>query len=128
MQYDRAATPRPGLPHRGACRALSLSHGGRGRPNTKACRREVEKLTGAGLEQDLRVLKAGGAAAGHPPSSVAYVSSIFDEKAGQSVLRLHLNNGRTVAVFEPDAPDMLAQLGLDEFGEDWTLNLVRYIG
>jgi len=61
-------------------------------------------------------------------NSVAYISSIYDKKHGQSVLRLHLNNGRTVAVFEPDAPDVLAQLGLDEFVADWTLNLVRDIG
>jgi hypothetical protein len=59
---------------------------------------------------------------------VAYVSSVFDKKAGQSILRLHLNNGRTVAVYEADAPEVLEKLRLREFAEDWVLDLEKDIG
>jgi hypothetical protein len=57
--------------------------------------------------------------------SVAYISSVYDKASKQSLLRLHLNNGRIVAVYEPDAPDVLEALGFEEFVEDWVLNLER---
>jgi hypothetical protein len=50
------------------------------------------------------------------------------EEISQNILRIHLNNGRHVLVFEAGAADVLERLGLDEFVEDWTLNLERDIG
>jgi hypothetical protein len=38
---------------------------------------------------------------------------------GQNVLRLHLNNGRYIKVFEADDADTLKSLGLDAFVEDY---------
>jgi len=38
------------------------------------------------------------------------------------------SNVRLVSVFEADVNDVLEKLGLDEFVEDWTLNLEKDIG
>jgi hypothetical protein len=62
------------------------------------------------------------------PASVAYISSVHDKRFSQHLLRLHLNNGRAVTVYEEDAAETLEKLGLDEFVEDWTLNLERDLG
>jgi hypothetical protein len=61
------------------------------------------------------------------PQSVSHISSVWDKRAGQNLLRIHLNNGRHVAIFEADASDVLEALGLDEFSGDWTFNLERDI-
>jgi hypothetical protein len=62
------------------------------------------------------------------PASVSHISSYYDKSLGQSLLRIHLNSGRIVKVYESDATDTLEALGLTEFVEDWTLNLERDIG
>jgi hypothetical protein len=59
------------------------------------------------------------------PGSISYVSSFYDTKLSQSLLRLHMNNARIIEVFESDAALVLKALGLGEFVEDWTLNLER---
>jgi hypothetical protein len=41
------------------------------------------------------------------------------------MLRLHLNNGRAIGVYEAHAGDVLEALGLDEFVEDWVLDLTK---
>jgi hypothetical protein len=61
------------------------------------------------------------------PASVSHISSCWDKSIGQNVLRLHLNNGRYIKVFEA-AADTLKSLALDEFVEDWTLNLEKDVG
>lgn len=62
------------------------------------------------------------------PSNVSHVSSAWSKEFKQNILRLHLNNGRHVSVFEADANDVLEKLSLSEFVEDWTLDLERDIG
>ena len=62
------------------------------------------------------------------PASVSHISSCWDKSLGQNVLRLHLNNGRYIKAFEADAADTLKNLSLDEFVEDWTLNLEKGVG
>ncbi len=62
------------------------------------------------------------------PQSVSHISSVWSKEFKQSMLRLHLNNGRLVSVFEPDVADVLEKLGLDEFVENWTLDLERDVG
>jgi hypothetical protein len=62
------------------------------------------------------------------PASVSHISSYWDKSLGQNVLRLHLNNGRYIKVFEADTADTLTSLGLDEFVEDWTFNLEKDVG
>jgi hypothetical protein len=56
------------------------------------------------------------------------VIACWDKSLGQNVLRLHLNNGRYIKVFEADTADTLTSLGLDEFVEDWTFNLEKDVG
>ena len=62
------------------------------------------------------------------PASVSHISSVYDKKLSQNILRIHLNNGRHVLVFKASTADVLERLGLDEFVEDWTLTLERDIG
>ena len=62
------------------------------------------------------------------PVSISYVASFYDTRLSQSLLRLHMNNGRVIEVFESDAATVLEALGLGEFVEDWTLNLERDLG
>jgi len=62
------------------------------------------------------------------PGSVAYISSYFDKKHEQNLLRFPLNNGRTIGVYEADAPDALEALGLGEFVDGWVLDLERDLG
>jgi hypothetical protein len=62
------------------------------------------------------------------PSTLTHVSSAWDKRLDQSLLRLHLTNGRFIGVLEEDAGDVLEALGLQEFVEDWTLNLERDLG
>jgi hypothetical protein len=62
------------------------------------------------------------------PQSVAYISSVWSKEYKQNILRIHLNNGRHISVFEDDVAETLETLGLDEFTEDWTLNLERDLG
>jgi len=62
------------------------------------------------------------------PGNVSHISSVWSKEFKQSILRLHLNNGRHVSVLEPDVNDVLEKLGLEEFVEDWTLDLERDIG
>jgi hypothetical protein len=62
------------------------------------------------------------------PASISYVSSFYDTKLSQSMLRLHMNNGRIIEVFESDAAETLETLGLNEFVEDWTLDLEKDLG
>jgi len=59
------------------------------------------------------------------PHSVSHISSVWDKRAQQNILRIHLNNGRHISVFEADVNDTLEALGLDEFVEDWVLNLEK---
>ena len=61
-------------------------------------------------------------------AKVSHISSCWDKSLGQNVLRLHLNNGRYIKVFEADTADTLTSLGLDEFVEDWTFNLEKDVG
>jgi hypothetical protein len=61
-------------------------------------------------------------------NSIAYVSSAWDKNLKQNVLRIHLNNGHYIRVFESDVAETLETLGLNEFVEDWTLNLERDLG
>jgi hypothetical protein len=65
---------------------------------------------------------------GIQPASISYVSSVWDKGLKQNVLRIHLNNGHYIRVFESDAAETLETLGLNEFVEDWTLNLERDLG
>jgi len=44
------------------------------------------------------------------------------------MLRLHLNNGRQIGLFEEGANDVLEALGLSEFVEDWVLDLNKDVG
>jgi transposase-like protein len=62
------------------------------------------------------------------PNSVSHISSVWSKEFKQSMLRLHLNNGRLVSVFEPDVAGVLEKLGLDEFVEDWVFSLEKDIG
>jgi len=62
------------------------------------------------------------------PSNISHISSCWDKTAKQSMLRLHLNNGRVIGVYEQDANDVLEALGLDEFTEDWVLDLSKDLG
>jgi hypothetical protein len=62
------------------------------------------------------------------PASISYVSSCWDKGLEQNVLRIHLNNGHYIRVFERDVATVLETLGLNEFVEDWVLNLERDIG
>jgi hypothetical protein len=59
------------------------------------------------------------------PDSISYASSFYDTKLSQSLLRLHMNNGRVIEVFESDAATVLEALGLGEFVEDWVLDLEK---
>jgi hypothetical protein len=54
--------------------------------------------------------------------------SYYDKKLAQNILRIHLNNGRQILVYEEDAADALERLGLGEFVQDWTLNIERDVG
>lgn len=54
--------------------------------------------------------------------------SYYDKKLAQNILRIHLNNGRQILVYEEDAADALERLGLGEFVQDWTLNIERNVG
>src|SRR5215213_1215419 len=49
------------------------------------------------------------------PASVSHISSVWSKQLGQNILRIHLNNGRAVQVFESDAADTLEALGLEVF-------------
>jgi hypothetical protein len=51
--------------------------------------------------------------------------SYYDKKLAQNILRIHINNGRQILVYEEDAADALERLGLGEFVQDWTLNIER---
>ncbi len=62
------------------------------------------------------------------PAAISHISSAWSKEFKQNVLRLHLSNGRHVAVFEADVNDVLEKLGLEEFVENWTLDLERDIG
>jgi hypothetical protein len=62
------------------------------------------------------------------PSNISHISSCWDKKLKQNMLRIHLNNGRQVAVFEAGAEDVLEALGLEEFVGDWVLTLETDIG
>jgi hypothetical protein len=59
------------------------------------------------------------------PSSISYVASLYDTKLSQNVLRLHMNNTRVIEVFESEAAVVLEALGLNEFVEDWVLDLEK---
>jgi hypothetical protein len=61
-------------------------------------------------------------------NSIAYVSSAWDKNLKQNVLRIHLNNGHYIRVFESDAVETLETLGLNEFVEDWVLDLEKDLG
>ena len=61
------------------------------------------------------------------PQRVAYISSCWSKEFKENVLRIHLNNGRHITVFEADVADTLEALGLSEYTEDWILNLERDI-
>jgi len=61
------------------------------------------------------------------PASVSHITSYYDKKLAQNILRIHLNNGRHIMVYEPDVADTLEKLGLEEFVEDWTFNLEKDI-
>jgi len=62
------------------------------------------------------------------PTSVSHISSVWSKEFKQSVLRLHLSNGRHISVFEADVNDVLEKLGLSEFVEDWVFSLEKDIG
>jgi len=62
------------------------------------------------------------------PGSISYVASFYDTKTAQNLLRLHMNNGRVIEVFESDAATVLEALGLGEFVEDWVLDLEKDLG
>ena len=62
------------------------------------------------------------------PQSVSHITSVYDKKLSQNILRIHLNNGRHILVFEAGAADVLERLGLDEFVEDWVFDLERDLG
>ena len=55
----------------------------------------------------------------------AHISSCWDKRLEQNILRLHLVNGRHVILFESDVNDALEALGLSEFVEDWVLDLEK---
>jgi hypothetical protein len=57
--------------------------------------------------------------------SISHVSSRWSREHEQNVLLIHLNNGRHVMVFEEGVADVLEAMGLNEFVEDWTLNLEK---
>ncbi len=62
------------------------------------------------------------------PSSISHISSAWSKEFKQNILRLHLSNGRHVAVLEADVNDVLEKLGLSEFIEDWVFSLEKDIG
>ncbi len=62
------------------------------------------------------------------PHAISHISSAWSKEFKQSLLRLHLNNGRHISVFEADVNDVLEALGLSEYVENWTLDLERDIG
>ena len=62
------------------------------------------------------------------PANVSHISSVWSKEFKQNLLRIHLANGRFISVFESDVQDTLEALGLEEFTEDWVLNLERDIG
>jgi len=62
------------------------------------------------------------------PAAISHISSAYSKEFKQSMLRLHLNNGRHVSVLEADVNDVLEALGLSEYVENWTLDLERDIG
>jgi hypothetical protein len=62
------------------------------------------------------------------PASVSHISSVWSKEFKQNMLRIHLNNGRLVSVFEDDVNDTLEKLGLEEFAGDWVFSLERDIG
>ncbi len=62
------------------------------------------------------------------PNSVSHISSVWSKEFKQNILRLHLSNGRHVAVLEADVNDVLEKLGLSEFIEDWVFSLEKDIG
>jgi hypothetical protein len=62
------------------------------------------------------------------PSSISHISSYYDKKRRENMLRLHLVNGRTVAVFESDAENVLEKLGLEQYVNDWVYNLEKDVG
>ena len=53
--------------------------------------------------------------------------SCYDKKLPQNILRIHLNNGRSIMVYEDGAAETLEKLALDEFVEDWVFNLERNV-
>ncbi len=62
------------------------------------------------------------------PQHISHISSVWSKEFKQSVLRLHLSNGRHISVFEADVNDVLEKLGLGEFVEDWVFSLEKDIG
>jgi len=58
---------------------------------------------------------------------ITHISSAWSREFKQNILRLHLPNGRHVAVFEADVEDVLEALGLSEYVGNWTLDLERDI-
>jgi hypothetical protein len=62
------------------------------------------------------------------PASISHISSAWSKEYRQSMLRLHLNNGRQIGLFEEGANDVLEALGLSEFVEDWVLDLNKDVG
>ena len=63
------------------------------------------------------------------PAHVMALSSVWSKKHHQTLLRLHMSNGREVIhVHESDAANVLTELGLDEFVDNMVLDLARDVG
>jgi hypothetical protein len=56
---------------------------------------------------------------------ITCITSVWDKKLAQNVLHIHLVNTKYIKIYEDDVPGVLETLGLGEFVDDWTLNLMK---
>jgi prefoldin subunit 5 len=63
------------------------------------------------------------------PSSISHVTTAWSREHKQTILRLHLvGSGSYVAVLGESAEDVLIDLGLGEYVENYTLDLTKDLG
>ena len=63
------------------------------------------------------------------PSSISHVTTAWSREHKQTILRLHLVRSNSyVAVLAESAEDVLIDLGLGEYVENYTLDLTKDLG
>jgi hypothetical protein len=63
------------------------------------------------------------------PSSISHVTTAWSKEHRQTILRLHLvGSNNYVAILAASAEDVLIDLGLGEYVENYTLDLTKDLG